>query len=102
MVEICGSPFSFGARIASDEHDIRLKAIDEVFEWLKQQKKFDIDDGKKLWYVLLNGLWKTDGWQNQHALAKKLSSILQEDFPAESNIHKETIISSFFICLLYS
>lgn len=98
MVEICGSPFSFGARIASDEHDIRLKAIDEVFEWLKQQKKFDIDDGKKLWYVLLNGLWKTDGWQNQHALAKKLSSILQEDFPADSNIQKETIISSFFAC----
>lgn len=98
MVEICGSPFTFGARIASDEHEIRLKAIDEVFEWLKEQKKFDIDDGKKLWYVLLNGLWKTDGWKNQHALAKKLSSILQEEFPAESNIQKETIISSFFLC----
>lgn len=98
MAEICGSPFPFGARIASDEHEIRLKAIDEVFEWLKNQKKFDIDDGKKLWYVLLNGLWKTGGWKNQHALAKKLSSILQEDFPEDSNIQKETIISSFFLC----
>lgn len=98
MAEICGSSFPFGARIASDEHEIRLKAIDEVFDWLKNQKKFDIDDGKKLWYVLLNGLWKTGGWKNQHALAKKLSSILQEDFPEDSNIQKETIISSFFLC----
>ena len=98
MVEICGSPFPFGADIASDEHDTRLKAVDEVFNWLNEQKKFDIEDGKKFWYVLLNGLWKTDGWQKQHALAEKLSNILQIEFPPDSNIKKETIISSFFIC----
>ncbi|OHS97530.1 Nucleolar protein,Nop52 containing protein [Tritrichomonas foetus] len=90
--EICGVPFPFGARIASDELDERLKAVDESIAWLKDQKKFDIDDGQKLWYVYLNGLWKTDLWQNQHALARKLSNILLEipDFQCE------IYISSFF------
>lgn len=96
--KICGSPFPFGAKIASDDHEIRLQAIDDTFEWLKQQNNLTVQDGEALWYVLLNGLWKTDGWQNQHALAKHLSTILSIDFPPDSNINKETIISSFFSC----
>ena len=90
--EICGVPFPFGARIACDDHEERLKAVADISEWLKSQKKFDDEDGQKLWYVLLNGLWKTDGWQNQHALAQQYSDILLElpDFECE------VYISSFF------
>ena len=65
--KICGSPFPFGAKIASDDHEIRLQAIDDTFGWLKQQNNLTVQDGEALWYVLLNESWKTDGWQNQPA-----------------------------------
>ncbi|KAH0795200.1 Nucleolar protein,Nop52 containing protein [Histomonas meleagridis] len=92
MATICGNPFPYGPKIASDEQDEREEALAEIIEWLKKQTQFDEEDGQKLWYVLINGLWKTDMVLVQHSFCKKISAIL---FKIPQQFVK-TFMSTFF------
>lgn len=78
MAQICGKPFPFGPRIASDEQEERLAALAEITEWLKKQDVFTEMDGQKLWYVLRNGLWKTDMVLVQHDFCKKIAAMIEQ------------------------
>jgi ribosomal RNA-processing protein 1 len=93
MATIAGRPFPFGPQMASDDHSAREQALAEVIVWLNDVETMTSEDAEKFWYVIQNGVWKTDGVNAQHDFCKKIAVAV---FDVPESISK-VFIESFFI-----
>jgi hypothetical protein len=93
MFVVCGEPFLFGPRIASDEHSVREDAFAELVVWISKQSEMSDEDCDRIWEVIIHGLWKTDLVPVQNDFCRKISASIH-DFPEQI---AKTFIRTFFV-----
>lgn len=92
---ICGKPFPYGPDIASDDHSVRERALAKIIVFVSELTEMSDADGEKLWYVIRNGLWKTDGVMTQHDFCRKISAALFDVPESVTKVFIHTFFTSF-------
>lgn len=89
---ICGRRFPYGQDMASDDHSLRESAFAKIVVFISELQEMTNVDGERIWHVIENGLWKTDGWKAQHDFCHKIAAAL---FDVPDQV-AETFISTYF------
>lgn len=79
--------------MACDDQSVREAALGKAIVFISGLTEMNEEDGKRWWYVVRNGLWKTDGVLTQHDFCKKISAAI---FSVPANLVK-TFIDTFFV-----
>ena len=92
---ICGKPFPYGPDMASDDQSVREQALAKTVMFISELTEMPDVDGERLWYVIRNGLWKTDGVMAQHDFCRKIAAALFDVPPEVIKVFIRTFFTSF-------